>query len=127
MKLCKVKDCNNITAPNRKECYHHRYIRSRDNDPVRYIFYDLKHSAKNRNINFELTLEQFREFCNKTNHHLTKGKSKTGFSIDRKNSNKGYLIDNIRSIPLGINSKLNRGSFTEADMEYFPIHGTVPF
>jgi hypothetical protein len=59
----------------------------------------LRTNAKKRHIQFELTLEDFREFCLETSYHLKSGVEADSLTVDRKDPNGSYNKDNIR--PLG--------------------------
>lgn len=74
-------------------CYSRR---SRAADPVRYAFNNLKNRAKQRNKEFSLTLDQFRQWCHKYNYIQGKGKHADGYTVDRIDNDKGYHIDNIQ-------------------------------
>lgn len=74
---------------------------------IRRILYAYKNSAKNRNLSFELTVEQFINLINKNCHYCGSLPDKTIVikrtfdtviyyynGIDRKNSKLGYMIEN---------------------------------
>lgn len=58
-------------------------------------YYTLKSNAKRRGKEFDLTPEQFEQFCRKTLYIGYKGRTGTALSIDRIDSSKGYTMDNI--------------------------------
>jgi len=76
----------------------------RENNPVRYCYQTLKDNSKGRGIKFDLTFEEFEQFCIKTDYLAGKGKTKTSYSIDRIESNKGYTKGNIQVLSLSENS-----------------------
>lgn len=92
---CAAKYCTN-KAERTKFCNTCRSRKSRLSDPVRYAFWNLRNRAKQRNIAFTITLEQFRAFCVKTKFIAGKGRSADSFTIDRIYNNVGYHIDNIQ-------------------------------
>lgn len=80
---------------------------SEEERAVRKVFSDYKRGAKERNLNFELTLEQFTDlikmncfYCNSLPYKTTVIKRIDNTilfnhnGIDRKNSKIGYIIDN---------------------------------
>lgn len=73
--------------------------------PLEYAYQTLKDNARRRGKEFSLTLEQFKRFCRKTDYISGKGKTKTSYSIDRIENDKGYTLKNIQILPLGENSK----------------------
>lgn len=79
--------------------------RYRAKNPIRYAYHNLKSNSKRRGKEFDLTFEQFKEFCYKTNYIQGKGITKDSYSIDRKDNDKGYTIDNIRILTVSENSK----------------------
>lgn len=78
--------------------------RWRENNPVKYAYNNLKGSAKRRGLEFTLTFEQFEEFAVRTEYIQNKGKKRDSYTIDRINPLKGYIIENIRILPLSVNS-----------------------
>ena len=60
-----------------------------------FVFNHYKTNAKGRNVEFCLTLEQFKSFWNK-NCYYCNDKIET-IGLDRINSKKGYIFDNIVS------------------------------
>lgn len=75
-----------------------RCRKSRLADPIRYAFNNKKNRAEQRGIFWDLTIEEFRAFCYKTEYHLKKGRGIGSFDIDRKVEGKkpGYTLSNIR-------------------------------
>jgi hypothetical protein len=101
---CAEKYCKRKTNGT-KICSTCRSRKSRQKNPVKYCYNNLKHNAKRRGIEFALTLEEFIQFCHETNYLAGKGRTKASYSIDRIDNNKGYTLDNIRVITLSENSK----------------------
>jgi len=54
---------------------------------------------------FTLTIEQFKQFCTRTEYLLYKGITKSGYTIDRINHERGYEIDNIQVLTNSENVK----------------------
>gem|GEM_PF-3831134 len=65
----------------------------------------LRDNSKRRVKLFDLTFEQFKQFCFETDYIAGKGKTKKSYSIDCIDENKGYTISNIRVLTLEDNSK----------------------
>jgi hypothetical protein len=105
---CETKYCRNTT--DRKYCSTCRSQQSRQRNPIRYAYNNLKANAKRRGKEFTLTLSEFTYFCIQYDYIQGKGKTKTSFSIDRMENDKGYTKDNIRILTLSDNSK--KGSKT---------------
>ena len=85
-----------------RKCYN-KHLRTQN--PVKYSYQTLKDNSKRRNKEFNLTLEEFTEFCIKTDYLIGKGKRKESYSIDRRDNTKGYTLDNIRIMTLSENSR----------------------
>ena len=93
--------CQNVECGKKckgKLCSTCRCRKSRLADPIRYAYNNLKNRAKERGVYFDLTIEQFRKFCYKTEYHLKKGRGVGSYDIDRIKEGKtpGYTISNIR-------------------------------
>lgn len=73
-------------------------INWRKKNPLRSAYNDLKSNSKKRGKQFELTFDQFKEFCIECTLIYKNGKRKKGFEIDRKENDKGYTIDNIQKL-----------------------------
>lgn len=71
---------------------------------MKYCYNNLKSNAAKRGKELTLTFSEFVQFCTETNYIQGKGKTRTSFSIDRKENEKGYTKDNIRVLPLGENA-----------------------
>jgi len=106
MKKCKTEGCNNQARKDSNYCYTCVIRRVRAKNPVKYIYNNLKFNAKRRGKEFTLTYEQFEQFCIETGYDKNRGQTPTSMSIDRIDNNRGYSIDNIRSITLSENSSL---------------------
>jgi hypothetical protein len=80
----------------------------REKNKVKYCYQALKDNSKRRGVEFKISLEEFESFCIKTNYIVGKGKTKESYSIDRKESDKGYFLENIQILSLSDNSKKAR-------------------
>lgn len=93
---CSNEGCRRAPRPSRKECDKCAYRRLKEKDPVRYAYLNLRKNAKRRKKNFDITIEEFREWCIKTDYIRGKGKKSDSYHIDRIDETKGYSIDNIQ-------------------------------
>jgi len=57
-----------------------------------------KGKAKQRGIFFNISLEEFRKFCNDTGYIIKSGHRGMRYTIDRRDNLKGYVIGNIRLV-----------------------------
>ena len=80
----------------RKTCSPCNYLQKKQSNPVRIAYTSLKCHAKERGKVFTLTLEQFKEFCVKSNYLNCKGIEKFSYHIDRVDETKGYDVGNIQ-------------------------------
>lgn len=122
---CATAFCNR--KPQGKFCSSCRCRLSRIKDPVRYAYNNLKNRAKQRNVVFTITLEQFREFCVKTKYIAGKGKSADSYTIDRIHEDIGYHADNIQVLVKRDNIKkyfLNYDWRTKQAMVWKPVDAT---
>lgn len=108
---CGIPYCRNTRLKGRNICSKHKHQRRKVADPVGYIYDIKKQRAKERDIEFDLTIDQFRKFCKETGYHNLCGRAAEKMSIDRIDSSRGYSFDNIRMITVSENSaKGNRDS-----------------
>jgi len=104
MNKCKNKNCKRQVKGNRK-CQSCNTKAYREKYPVRYAYQTLKHNAKRRGKDFDLTFEQFEAFCISTEYHEKRGINKLSASIDRIDNSRGYHIDNIQILDMIDNSR----------------------
>jgi hypothetical protein len=104
--ICSNKRCRNI-AYGRIFCSTCRSRKTREADPIRYAFNNVKARATKDHIAFTLTLEIFRKFCYRTKYHLKKGRSIDGYNVDRIKEGRewenGYHEWNIQCLKKGKN------------------------
>ncbi|MEI6730926.1 MAG: hypothetical protein WCL30_06665 [Pseudomonadota bacterium] len=86
-------------------CYHCRFLKFKNKNPLRYSFGNLRRRAAQRGKDFSLTFEQYRSFCLNTDYHKLKGKTSLSLSIDRIKNSEGYHASNIAAISLRENSR----------------------
>lgn len=102
--LCVTLYCRNQKAPKGNICYKCRSRKYRANNKMNASYQILKDNAKRRGKIFDLTLEEYKKFCDETGYLENKGKSKNSASIDRIDPRKGYTYDNIQVLNLSENS-----------------------
>lgn len=99
--ICETKHCRNSAVKGRKVCHKCRKAAWRAKHPIKAAFNALRDSARSRNIEFGLTLEQFEAFCHKTKLITNKGKPDAiTYSVDRIRNEFGYFDWNIQKMTL---------------------------
>lgn len=105
-KKCATKFCRNQPIKGRGIfCCTCLSRRSREANPLKWSFWNLRANAKARGKAFELTFEEFKQFCFETNYIASKGRTLTNYSIDRRDNAIGYTITNIRAVTVSENSR----------------------
>lgn len=95
---CKTKWCRNQKAPNRNICHKCKSRKAVAKYPEKYAFYKLRHNAKRRGVPFELTMDEFIDFCRETGYMEKPGRGREALTVDRIDNRVGYKRDNIRAI-----------------------------
>lgn len=106
-KKCQTKHCSR-TATKGKFCSCCDSRNYRKKNPIRCAFINLRFNSKRRGVEFDLTLDQFAEFCHATDYIAGRGRPAASYSIDRIDNSKGYTIDNIQILSLADNSSKGR-------------------
>ena len=101
---CATKHCRNDAAKGRTICFKCKSARYKQNNPERHAYNTLKNNAKRRGVFFNLSFEEFKEFCYKYDYIAGRGRTKESYSIDRIDNMKGYTKDNIQVLTLSENS-----------------------
>ena len=99
--FCCAYSCK--SKPNYKKkglCHKHYAVYRRQKDPVYDRFVNFKGNALRRKKSFEITLEEFRDFCKDTGYIIRKGMRGKNCTVDRINNNLGYFIDNIQLLTI---------------------------
>jgi len=91
---CKSKPCDR----KRGLCHRHYSIHRRIQDPVYDRYFNFRGNAAQRGIPFNVSLEQFREYCNDTGYIVKKGMRGKNCTIDRIRNWEGYYIGNLQLI-----------------------------
>lgn len=94
--VCTTTRCGKPTTG--KFCSTCRSRQTRLKDPVRYSYLCKRNRAKQRGIHWDLTLEEFREFCYETQYMAKKGRTVGSYDVDRIVEGKfpGYTKSNIQ-------------------------------
>lgn len=94
---CVTPGCVNL-AKQGKYCYTCANKRWQKANPEKHIFNTLKNNAKRRGKVFELTFDDFMEFCVDTDYLAQKGIFKHSLHIYRKIEWLGYTKNNIQAL-----------------------------
>jgi len=89
---CKSKPCSR----KRGLCHKHYAIHRRQTDPVYDRYVNFRGNAKKRSVSFNVSLEEFRGFCNDTGYIVKKGYRGKNCTIDRIRNWEGYYIGNMQ-------------------------------
>jgi hypothetical protein len=105
---CSSKRCRRVVmnaCRHSDKCDRCRWKAWKEANPLAYHFGNLRRRARERGKDFTLTLDQFKEFAEKTDYMRMKGKTSLSLSIDRKENSHGYHHWNIQAITLRENSR----------------------
>lgn len=105
---CKNEHCTNAALTRRTFSSSCRYIRLKQENPVRIAYDNVKGSAKRRNKEFTISKEYFATFCKETQYLQLKGRLSTSLHVDRIDETRGYTDDNIQSLQNSDNVKKYR-------------------
>ena len=101
--ICVSRGCKNDKAKKLILCHKHKHRRFKQINPLSYFYSVLKQNAKRINKDFDLTIDEFKDFCKETNYIEKKGINKNALTIDRINQKRGYSFDNIQVLPNTVN------------------------
>ena len=104
-KLRKCMECTNHHRDSHKLCPSCHSRKMRRLHPMRYAFENLRSNSKRRGIPFNLTFEQFAYFCFLIPYIQNKGITKDSLTIDRRDSTKGYTLDNLQAMTNSDNAR----------------------
>lgn len=104
---CKTETCTKESAKHRSLCHTCRSAEYSRKFPIECAFKNLKSNAKRRKKKFLLTIDEFREFCVKTDYIVGKGISKESYHIDRIDEEGAYELSNIQILTNSENKKKN--------------------
>jgi hypothetical protein len=107
-RLCKSQGCTRPVNGSRSKktgristppyCGSCRAKREKERDLVAWAYRKLKSNAKRRGIFFDLTEQQFREFCYETQILLGRGRTATSYHVDRIRDELGYTVGNLQKL-----------------------------
>ncbi len=115
-KRCDVAGCGN-PKPGGKgggKCSRCLMFRWRANNPKRAAWNWLHRSAQKRNLPISFTFEQFVEWGDKHDYFDRKGRQKWNLTIERKDSEQGYHLDNIEVLTMSANAAKGAGEKANA-------------
>lgn len=93
---CVMHGCRRVAETGKSRCHTCQSRIKRIRNPLDYAYRNLKASAVKRGIGFELTLEEFAEFCEKHGYLEKRGKQPESLTIDRRDTKGPYSKGNIR-------------------------------
>ncbi len=101
---CPVKWCRKQKGSKQRLCNKHATHAWRVRYPIKAAWKTLRDNAKRRRKFFDLTLEQFTEFVERTAYMDGKGIRRHCLHIDRIDPTRGYTFDNIQTLTCSENS-----------------------
>ena len=93
MRTCKLCDKHIEKGRTCRACINRKH---RANSPERYAYQALKDNAKRRGKPFEITFQEFKDFCKKVGYMRKKGITRDSYHIDREDETKGYVAGNLQ-------------------------------
>lgn len=97
-KKCSTDGCRKKRAKNKGYCHACNKRRYRKANPMMASYQALKSNSKRRGHFFDLTFEQFRQFCYETEYMAKKGRSSLSYSVDRIIEELGYTVGNLQAL-----------------------------
>lgn len=103
---CAETGCRKQTREGHTICSGCDKKRWRKKYPMKAAYQTLKYNCTRRKIFFDLSFEEFAQFCYETDYMAGKGRSSESYSIDRRIEGKtpGYTFTNIQMLTKGQNS-----------------------
>lgn len=123
---CTTEGCTN--KPQGRFCGSCRSRQSRLRDLVRYSFQNKKNRTKQRGIFWDLSLDQFRQFCYETDYINKTGKTIGCYDVDRiiEGKTPGYTISNIQILEKIANIKKYKKYNQETKKAELVIETIIP-
>lgn len=103
--LCVAYRCKNKHTPKNRFCSKHNHRYQKYKNPYKYCYHQKRGRTIERGIEWNLTIDEFIEFCDEHNYLDNKGRTKTSASIDRIDPSKGYEKGNLQILSLSDNTK----------------------
>lgn len=91
---CITKFCRNPRAPQRLICWRCKSRRAKNT--VHYVLNIIRGRARRKGIEFSITLDQFRQWCETTGYLEKRGTKPESMTVGRINHDEGYHIGNIQ-------------------------------
>jgi hypothetical protein len=105
-RYCCAYGCRKQPNDKKKGMCHSHYQRYRRIiDPIYDRYVNFKGNALRRGKEFTITLQEFRDFCQREGYIICKGKRGRNCTIDRIENQHGYHIWNIQILSIGANIK----------------------
>jgi hypothetical protein len=104
-KRCATPYCLNSPVKHRTLCHKCRSKQYRDKNKLKATYQIMKDNAKRRNIEFSITLPEFKQFCTDTGYLEIKGTEAESGTVDRIDPRYGYTLNNIQVLTLSENVK----------------------
>lgn len=127
--FCIMPYCMNVPTPRKGKrpllcscCYKKQWA---ENNPVKYLYANLRGNAKRRGKVFDISFPDFLAFVTRENYLKRKrGRTATSVSIDRQNNELGYIAGNLEALTIRDNSwKRNYVDyFSRARENYYSTH-----
>lgn len=103
--LCVSFGCRKQHAKQSNSCHSCNKKRYAEANPIKYAYQVTRQNARRRRKFFDLTFEQFKEFCIETKILLGRGIYKDSFHIDRIIESEGYTKGNLQVLTNSENIK----------------------
>lgn len=113
---CQTPHCRNVARKKKNFCCTCQTSKWRARHPIRYLWHNLRHHAKDRGHAFTVSYEYWEKFCIRTDYHNLKGREPNALTVDRIDETKGYHEGNIRVLRHECNFRRNF-------VPYFRDHG----
>lgn len=115
---CSVYRCRRIVARGTRDrvCSHCKMARWRANHPVENAFASVRDRARKKQIPFELTLAEFRQFVSEAGQGYVEGRGPYvgQLHLDRIDPTRGYVIGNLQVLRAEENSRKGAGEDKKA-------------
>ena len=112
--LCIVKGCTSkaYVYVNKKGyacksnyCLSDRRKKYNEDNPISYVYRNLKSNAKRRGKEFKISYKYFKQFCIENNYMERRGRFKGCITIDRIRDEDGYIEGNLQLLEQVTNNK----------------------
>lgn len=114
---CPVRGCTKaVRAKGRSFCPKHDKQLWRARNPIRSAYNNLRHHAKQRSVEFNITLEEFNQLEGVARYAKDIGRSSDALHIDRVDPCIGYTVGNIRVLRAGDN--IAKGNVERRNLRY---------